>query len=86
LPKFAKTAKIHDLRPMFNSLKVALIRRFARKRLGKDIAPLQTYATHPEVVIPYTQFSMAMERTKLVPRKLKVLGQIRAAKLVECPF
>ena len=71
---------------MFTNLKVALIRRFARKRLGKDIAPLETIATHPDVLIPYTKFSMALEKTNLVPTKLKVLGQIRAAKLVECPF
>jgi len=71
---------------MLKNLKVALIRRFARKRLGKDIAPLQTIATNPDVLIPYTQFSIAMDKTKLVDRKLKVLGQIRAAKLVECPF
>ena len=38
------------------------------------------------MLIPYTKFSMALEKTNLVPAKLKVLGQIRAAKLVECPF
>jgi hypothetical protein len=32
---------------MFKKLQVALIRRFARKRLGKDIAPLETIAIHP---------------------------------------
>ncbi len=71
---------------MFNSFKVALIRRMARKRLGKDIAPLNTYASHPGVMVPYAQFGVALEKTSLVPRKLKVLAQIRAAKLVECPF
>jgi hypothetical protein len=71
---------------MFTKLKVALIRRFARKRLGKDIAPLETVATHPGVLIPYAQFSMALEKTNLLPAKLKVLAQIRTAKLVECPF
>jgi hypothetical protein len=71
---------------MFNSLKVAIIRRMARKRLGRDIAPLQTYASHPGVVVPYAQFSLALDKTRLVPRQLKVLAQIRAAKLVECPF
>ena len=71
---------------MFTNLKVALIRKFARKRLGKDIAPLNTAATHPGVLIPYTRFSMALDKTNLVPAKLKVLGQIRAAKLIECPF
>ncbi len=71
---------------MFKSLQVALIRRFARKRLGKDIAPLSTLATHPDFLIAYAKFSMALDKTSLVPNKLKVLGQIRAAKLVECPF
>ncbi len=71
---------------MLKKLKVAAIRKFARKRLGRDIAPLQTLATHPDVLIPYTSFSVALDNTGLVPRKLKVLGQIRAAKLVECPF
>ncbi len=71
---------------MLTRLKVALIRRFARKRLGKDIAPLQTMATHPGVLVPYAEFSMALEKTRLVPAKLKVLAQVRAAKLVECPF
>jgi len=71
---------------VFSRLKVSLIRKLARKRLGKDIAPLETIATHPGVLVPYAQFSQALEKTNLVPAKLKVLGQIRAAKLVECPF
>jgi hypothetical protein len=71
---------------LFTKLKVAAIRRFARKRLGKDIAPLNTNATHPDYLIAYTKFSRALDRTSLVPAKLKVLGQIRAAKLIECPF
>lgn len=71
---------------MFTSLKVALIRKFARKRFGRDIAPLETMATHPGVLIPYSQYNQAMNGTRLVPAKLKRLGQLRAAKLVECPF
>jgi hypothetical protein len=53
---------------MFSKLKVALIRKFARKRLGKEIAPLTTAATHPGVLIPYTRFSLALDKTNLVPR------------------
>jgi hypothetical protein len=71
---------------MFKQLKVNLIRKFARKRLGRDIAPLATLATHPDFLIAYAQFSQALEKVNLVDHKLKVLGQIRAAKLVECPF
>jgi hypothetical protein len=71
---------------MFSGVKVALIRRLARKRLKKDIAPLDTLATHPDVLIPYAQFNLALDKTRLVSAKLKRLSQIRAAKLVECPF
>ena len=71
---------------MFDKLQVALIRRFARKRLGKDIAPLETTATHPGVLIPYAKFSMGLDKTNLVSAKLKRLAQIRTAKQVECPF
>jgi hypothetical protein len=71
---------------MFKQLKVNLIRKFIRKRLGRDIAPVDTIATHPDFLIAYAQFSQAMEKVHLVDRKLKMLGVIRAAKLVECPF
>ena len=70
---------------MLSGLKVALIRRFARKTLKKDIAPLDTLATHPDVLIPYTRFSLALEKTHLVSAKLKKLAQIRVAKQVDCP-
>jgi hypothetical protein len=71
---------------MFNRLMVALIRRRARKNLGKDIAPLQTLASHPEVLIAYARFNQALRKTHLLSTKLKELAQVRVAKLVECPF
>lgn len=71
---------------MFNRLMVSLIRKMARKNLGKDIAPLKTLETHPGVLVPYARFDQALRKTHLLPTKLKVLGQVRAAKLVECPF
>ena len=71
---------------MFQKLMVSVIRKLARKRLGRDIAPLETLATHPGIMVPYARFSQALEKARLVPARLKVLGQLRAAKLVECPF
>lgn len=71
---------------MLNRWMVALIKRMARKNLGKDIAPLETLATHPGVLVPYARFNEALRKTNLLPARLKVLGQVRAAKLVECPF
>ena len=63
-----------------------LIRRMARKRLGRDIAPLATIATHPDILVGYARYGQTLEKTSLLPAKLKVLAQVRAAKLIECPF
>jgi hypothetical protein len=71
---------------MLTRIKVAIIRRMARKRLGRDIAPLKTMATHPGVLVASAQYSVAIDKTNLVSARLKKLAQIRAAKLVECPF
>jgi hypothetical protein len=71
---------------MFERLQIGLIKRGFRKFLGKDIAPLKTLEAHPGVLIPYVRYTRALDKTKLVPAKLKVLAQVRAAKLVECPF
>ncbi len=71
---------------MFSRLMVPLVRRMARKRLGKDIAPLDTMATHPDVLLGYARYNQTLNQTSLLPAKLKVLAQVRAAKLVECPF
>ncbi|MGH9569169.1 MAG: hypothetical protein ACRD4F_06000 [Candidatus Angelobacter sp.] len=71
---------------MFKNFQIAVIRKLARKRLGKDIAPIETAASNPDVFIPYTKFGQALEKTRLLPHQLKMLAQIRASKLVECPF
>jgi hypothetical protein len=71
---------------IFSRLRIAVIRGIVRQRLKKDIAPFETMATHPGVLIPYAQFGQALEKTNLVSAKLKKLAQIRAAKQVECPF
>lgn len=71
---------------MLSRFRIAIIRRLTRKRLKKDIAPFETMATHPGVLIPYVQFGQALDKTNLVSAKLKKLAQLRAAKLVECPF
>lgn len=71
---------------MFDRWMVSLIKKMARKHLGKDIAPLHTLESHPGVLIPYARFNEALSKTKLVPNRLKVLAQLRVAKQVECPF
>ena len=71
---------------MFTRLRVALIRKLVRRQLGKDIAPLETAATHPDHFLAYASFNRALETANLVSAKLKAMAQIRVAKIVECPF
>src|SRR5258708_26191295 len=71
---------------MFSRFMVPLVRRMARKRLGKDIAPLNTMATHPDVLLGYARYNQTLNKTSLLLAKLKLLSQVHAAKLVECPF
>ena len=59
---------------MINRFLVPIIKKAVRKRLGRDIAPLNTMAEHPDILVPYAKFSAALEKASLVPRHLKALG------------
>ena len=57
-------------------------RPFGREDPTYRVIPAETKADD----LLQSHSSLALDKTNLVPAKLKVLGQIRAAKLVECPF
>ena len=59
---------------MFEQLRIVLIKRFARKRLGKDIAPIKTLETHPGVLVPYSQFNQALNKTNLLDSRTRALS------------
>ena len=71
---------------MFSKLTISIARSSLKKRLGRTIRPFENMATHPDVAAAWVKFNQALYKTNLVDAKLKTLGQIRAAKLVECPF
>ena len=60
--------------------------RFARRRLGQLPEPLTVVARHPWVFRGYGAFEMAMERSRRVDLRLKVLADIKSAALIGCPF
>lgn len=70
--------------------KASLLTRFvysqARKRLGKVPEPLTVVANHPTLFKGNGAFEIALERSRLVDRKLKALAEIKASTLVGCPF
>jgi hypothetical protein len=71
---------------MFEALKVWLIRRLVKQRLGHVIGPVETMSAHPGVLIPYTRYSQALQKTSTVDAQLKMLAVVRTAHLVACPF
>ncbi len=58
----------------------------ARKRLGKVPEPLRVMAHHSTLFKGNGAIEIAMERSKLVDNKLKVLAEIKASAMVGCPF
>ena len=59
---------------------------FSRRRLGRVPEPLAVAAHHPKILQAYGAYEFALERARLVDKRLKALAGIKAAALVGCPF
>jgi len=57
----------------------------ARRRLGKLPESLTVIAHHKWVLRGASAFEVALDRSRLVPTKLKQLAMIKVAMLVGCP-
>lgn len=60
--------------------------RMARKRLGRVPEPFAVAAHHTQIFSAMSGFEMALEKSKRVPLRYKVLGELRAAMVVGCEF
>lgn len=60
--------------------------RMARKRLGKVPEPFAVAAHHTKIFGGMSGFEMALEKSKTVPERYKVLAELRAAMVVGCEF
>lgn len=58
----------------------------ARRRLGKVPEPMTAVAHHPRFFKGYVAFEWALDRSRLVERRLKALAQVKVATLVGCLF
>jgi len=56
----------------------------ARKRLGQLPEPLTITSHHRTLFKGYVAFEVALERSKLVENKLKILAEIKTSSLVGC--
>jgi hypothetical protein len=59
---------------------------FCRRRFGRVVEPLTIIAHHPRLARGYVAFEFAMDKSRRVDERLKVLAEIKAATLIGCPF
>ena len=65
---------------------VRLVYRLSRRRLGRDVDPVEVYAHAPRLLIGYGMFEQATAAQHRVDERLKVLAELKAAAMVNCEF
>ena len=70
--------------------RAGLFVRFAywlsKRMFGKVPEPLSVTAHHRWIFQAYSAYEFALGRARRVDHKLKILGELKAAALVGCPF
>lgn len=69
-----------------SGLFIRLVYSMTRRKLGKNVAPVQITAHHPKILWGYGQMEQSLAGSRLVPSQLKHLAELRVATLVGCPF
>ncbi len=68
----------------------SLVTRFvywmARRRLGKVPQSLMVVSHHSWISRGYVGFELALDKSRLVDKRLKVLAEIKVATLIGCPY
>ncbi len=59
---------------------------FTKRKVGRVIRPVRIHALHGRILMGYAQMELAQEKARRVAAPLKMLGQIRIAQRIGCPF
>ena len=59
---------------------------FSMRRFGRVAEPLAVAAHHGAIFFGYSTYELALDRARLVDKRLKTLASLKAAALVGCPF
>lgn len=60
--------------------------RASKRKLGSIAEPIAVTAHHAWILGAYGAFETALQRSRAVDAKLKLLAQLKAGALVGCPF
>jgi AhpD family alkylhydroperoxidase len=85
VPGPANGARVPGVRATRNPV-VASTFWTTRRKYGSVVEPVRVMAHHPLVMMGYGAFELATERAKLVPERIKALGEMKAAQLAGCEW
>jgi AhpD family alkylhydroperoxidase len=63
-----------------------ITRAYARSRFGSELAPVDAYLHHRRLLVGYSVFETATERSHRVDERLKMLAELKAAAIVGCEW
>jgi AhpD family alkylhydroperoxidase len=80
------TGRIGRLGPPPGGLVARLTRSYARRRFGRELAPADAYLHNKRLLVGYSVFETATERSHRVDERLKSLAELKAAAVVGCEW
>ena len=72
--------------PPPGGLLTKIVRAYSRRQYGGEATPGDVFRHHVPLLLGYGTFETAMERSKSVPERLKILAETRAATVVGCEW
>jgi len=57
-----------------------------KRKLGRVVRPVRIHALHGKLLMGYGQMEQSQDKARRVPAQLKLLGQVRIALRIGCPF
>ncbi|HEX9759760.1 MAG TPA: hypothetical protein VGA40_02520 [Candidatus Acidoferrales bacterium] len=79
-------ARIQGVPPGKQGLLARTIFGMARKRLGQVPEPMTVTAHHAKLFKGYVAMEFALDKSRLVDARLKLLAEIKVSTLIGCPF
>ncbi len=73
-------------RGLLGGLYLRFVYWLTRRKMGEVVTPVKVLGHHLRLLGTYGTMEMGLERCRLLDEALKELVQMRAARLIDCPF
>jgi hypothetical protein len=85
-PRGSDSSGIGRLAPPPGGIVARISRSYARRRFGRELSPVDAYLHHRRLLVGYSAFETATERSHRVDERLKLLAELKAAAVVGCEW